>query len=844
MKKKALILLLIIPFFISILAFVTSSFFIRGVEVDIISISFDEYSNNQAFLLSEKEVKLKVNINQDPNYPLSEGNDLVFSSSNEDVTYIDVREDGAYLILLKEGESTITCSNEKGNKSASFNAIIVGSDGAIILNPVIPFSSSKIDSTNYVGLYDSTLAYNQRKSDASLKLDIQLVGTNASVDSLSIKTSDNVIYDKQTYSLSFLFSGDSYISMSLPYSSKVYTLDFKVVDAVNIYDYDGLMDATNKDDKVYNCVLRCNLESKENTYNLDSNGKITSYKNSNTKLFGRLDENEEVYFLDSDIYKFTTTYNHDFLDKWNKEIDEGKHEGESKTSTQILAAVHIKGDFYGNGFSINTHELTYPSGRQNITIDGQTYVIPYLEPEDLYRGPLPFVSLGSPNYSYTTEIPIYTLFGQDNISFYVDNDGVLINDVHFKACDFGNNLSNLEYVGTVLDICADNVTLKNSIIENGRNVVRSYSSLNLLIDNCLISNAMEFLFRSGSNKYNNVDYESDALYHGSNGALYQVSKSSYLAPMNLSNISSSDYSSYKADSMLTFSAIYNTQANEFFSMPSGSYTKEEFIIFKDDIINNLTNTEGFYDENNNKIYDGTTLIKDTYFYNSGIASISLDSLPQGSFLENNTTSLFNLLLSPYMDGAAPSNMALTGYPTLVKVSGKSKFYDWKPTSNLTFQSLISQDIENLILAHGGVSGDNWGVDVSISEDDYLPIKKLLLDNYSDLILKDNEYLNIPVYIQGGGYNVSDIYFDEEFNNILTNKLSINPFTYSLDLKAYHSDNFMSDPKAKYETMKVAMLRASSNVLGFNDYNIIAISKDSDNWYKEYPNISDLMNRNK
>ena len=46
MKKKALILLLIIPFFISILAFVTSSFVIRGVEVDIISISFDEYSAN------------------------------------------------------------------------------------------------------------------------------------------------------------------------------------------------------------------------------------------------------------------------------------------------------------------------------------------------------------------------------------------------------------------------------------------------------------------------------------------------------------------------------------------------------------------------------------------------------------------------------------------------------------------------------------------------------------------------------------------------------------------------------------------------------------------------------
>ena len=304
MKKKALILLLIIPFFISILAFVTSSFVIRGVEVDIISISFDEYSANQAFLLSEEEVKLKVNVNKDPNYPLSEGNDLVFSSSNDDIASIDIRDDGAYLILHEEGETLITCSNEKGNKSASFNAIVVGSNGAIILNTEIPFSSSRIDSKNYVGLYDSISAYDQRKSDASLKLSVEIIGSNASLDSLNIHTSDNVIFNRQNLTLSFLFEGNAFVNMSLPYSSKEYSLNFSVVEGVNIYDYDDLIDATNKDDKKYNCVLRCNLESKENTYNLDNDGKVISYKNNNTKLFGRLDDNDGVYFLDSDIYRF------------------------------------------------------------------------------------------------------------------------------------------------------------------------------------------------------------------------------------------------------------------------------------------------------------------------------------------------------------------------------------------------------------------------------------------------------------------------------------------------------------------------------------------------------------
>ena len=37
--------------------------------------------------------------------------------------------------------------------------MIVGDGGAIVVNPFIPFSQSKITETNYVGLYDSKEAY-------------------------------------------------------------------------------------------------------------------------------------------------------------------------------------------------------------------------------------------------------------------------------------------------------------------------------------------------------------------------------------------------------------------------------------------------------------------------------------------------------------------------------------------------------------------------------------------------------------------------------------------------------------------------------------------------------------
>ena len=49
---------------------------------------------------------------------------------------------------------------------------------------------------------------------------------------------------------------------------------------------------------------------------------------------------------------------------------------------------------------------------------------------------------------------------------------------------FGSNFYNLEYTGTVLEVNGDDVSINNSILENGRTVIRSYSSnLNILIMN-------------------------------------------------------------------------------------------------------------------------------------------------------------------------------------------------------------------------------------------------------------------------------------------------------------------------------------------------------------------------
>lgn len=840
MKKKAFLLLLLLPFVIAIFAFVTASYVIRGVEVNISSISL-EYKNNTPFKISEGKQLLKASPVYNEVYPLSEGNVLIWTSSNEEVASIEKNGNDYYLVPLKEGETIITCSNEKGTAFSQFTAIIVGDGGAIIVNPLIPFSSSKISGTNYVGLYDSTNAYDTKgnsylNSDAKLELDVELVGTSFTMDGVTIETSDNIKYDKLTSTITFNNVGPAFIKFNNPYSEVgSASFNFTLIDAINVYDYDDLINYTNKASHPYKLVLRTNLESLVNTYNLDEKGNILSKKNADTSLFGRLDDNGKLESFENDLYIFETTYNHDFLNKWNNEVEAGLHEGEDKTPITVKAGIHIQDDFYGNGFTINAHELTYPSGTQTITINGETMVVPYLESTDLFRGPLPYVTLGNPNYSLAKTLPMYTLYGQDNSAFYIDSDKVTLKDVHFKNCDFGNNLSNLEYVGSTLDINADNVTIEDSIIENGRNVIRTFSSHNLNIENSLIQNAMEFSIKSGSNEYNHVNYDQNVSYLGENGVKLTTSKTSYLSPLDWSKTSEK---TYKSDSMLTASAISNTQAGEFLGITTPNYTKEEFIAFKDILINALTNLDGIVNKDGSKNYAGETTLNNVYFANSGISAISLDSIPQGSFLENNTTSVFGILLGIYMDGASPKNMALTGFPTKVTIKGGTRFYDWKNVDNLTYQSLVGQDIASLIIAHGGLGS---GFKVEISEDDYLPIKKILLDNHKDELL-NSEKINLPIYYAGGGYNLSDVVIEGELNELFTETYEIDPFTYSLDLKATYSDHFNSDPLAKYETMKVAMLRASSNVLGFNNYKISGIKGNEGTWINESPSLNDLINR--
>ena len=824
MKKKALILLSLIPFLIALFAFVTSSYVIRSVEQDIQNIEWN-YKENTSFLMKDGLVKLNANPIYDETYPLSNGNDLIWTSSDTSVANIISKEDGFYLQPLKEGRSVITCSNSKKSIVKSFNAIIVGDGGAVIVNPLIPFSQQSISGNKIVGTYDDLSKYGDATFDSKLKLEVEIVGSSSlSLNEIIVTNSSNIKYNKNNHEISYLSDGPAFIEFDNPYSSTGDArLDFNIVKGFNIYDYDDLLSVTNKTDKSYTSILRVNLESYDNTF--DSNGKL---KKADTKLFGHLDENGKLKSFKDDVYKYKSTYNTSFIDQWNNYVNEGNQGVDGIIEPNCIAGIHFKGDIFGNGFTINTHNLVYPSKVKDVVIDGVQHKIASLGKDDLYRGPLKYVSLGNPTDSANDIKPIFALNGEDNSSFYID-DEIYIDDINLKGSDYTSNLTNYQYCGNVLNINADNVNINNSIIENGRNVVRSYSSMNLEINNSLIRNGMEFLFRSGANEYNSVDYNKDIIYK-KNGSYVKSSVKDYFRPMRYDNIQQD----YSADSILTYSIMHNTQINEFIGSPLLNYSEQDYLDAVSSITNGLTNLDGIIDEKGNKTFKGTTTLNKVFFANSGISAISLDTMAQGSFIENNTTSLFGLIIGMYMP-FLPKDLGKTSYPTKVILKGDCRFYDWKNKNNLTYQSLIEQDIKSLIVSHGGL-GD--GFSVEITEDDYLPIKKLLLDNYSSSILKDDK-LNLPFYIQGGGVNLSEIVVDDNMKDIFTNKLEIDPYAYSLTLKADPVDDFDHSPIAKYQAMKIAMLRAASNVMGFNKYNIIALNNDKCSWYNESLSIEDL-----
>ena len=296
--------------------------------------------------------------------------------------------------------------------------------------------------------------------------------------------------------------------------------------------------------------------------------------------------------LKKDVKKFTTTYDKTYLDNI----------GENDENKKVQYLIEFKNHVYGNGFEINADKFTQCKDATGIP--------------KIFKGPLNFVAISSASVK-----------GQDNISFLVRTDNVLINNVVLKGCsddslleeDGQFNLSKLNYVGTTLEI-AKSAKLLNSRVSNGRTVVRIFAGGSTMGSPVVedkaafnvLSNAREFILKIGSNR-----------------ALKQTNE--------------------------VQRKLRKEKDNEYYSPYDESNKTDKYF-------------------NDNYLINDVTL-KNSVLETSGLFSVGMETHFSGEFLLGGTITTWE-------------GCAATSYASALRIVGDVKMLDWKNLSNVDSSTLI------------------------------------------------------------------------------------------------------------------------------------------------------------
>lgn len=361
--------------------------------------------------------------------------------------------------------------------------------------------------------------------------------------------------------------------------------------------------------------------------------------------------------LKKDVKKFITTYDKTYLE----------NSGENK---YVQYLIEFKNHVYGNGFEINADKFTQCKDATGLP--------------KIFKGPLNFVAISSASVK-----------GQDNVSFLVRTDNVLINNVVLKGCsddslleeDGQFNLSKLNYVGTTLEI-AKSAKLLNSRVSNGRTVVRIFAGgstmgspvvedksafnvqdekINVHIESCVLSNAREFILKIGSNR-----------------ALKQTSE--------------------------VQRKLRKEKENEYYSPYDESNKTDKYF-------------------NDNYLINDVTL-KNSVLETSGLFSVGMETHFSGEFLLGGTITTWE-------------GCAATSYASALRIVGDVKMLDWKNLSNVDSSTLIE------------VTGDaNPWLSMNVAE--MMKEVAKVKSECRDIILNvgGTEYVHGGIAFYGGGYNYS------------------------------------------------------------------------------------------
>jgi len=858
MKKKTLIILLIIPFLIALFTFVSIQVMNITLGSDITGISWD-YDLNEGFKIDDSPYTLKAKRIINENLYLKDGNDLVWEVSEvvptnegDEVCRIESNNESCSFYALSEGSCRITCSNENKTVSVYMN-VKVFKNALIVINARSKSgeevnAKNRIASLPFYGEYDleysSVSKDNYRKKEATFNIDFEVLGDSSgevslekcssgvSVDLANKKVSIDSIDNSEDTTRSF-FTLSAKDSEGYSISTKY---EFNVVnDGVNVYNYNDLLMTTNFSSKGEITVLQTNLGSLSEVYEgeyvalegysgenaseygfikfvpkVNSNGELIKKEGGFSEVFGNYDIDNGSLSFANEVYRYSTNYNHEFIDQLN--------ESGLETSKEVLVGIHVQKDFYGNGFSINGNELCFP---KNGSIDSSKGRLTPGE-NDLFKGPLNFVSIGNSSGD------IVKAYGEDNSLLYIDCDNVKVSDLTIKNIDDNKNRANYAYIGSVINVKGENVTIEDSILSHGKNIVVAFSSDNLLIKNSILTRSGEFNLMVGNYEYSKAN-ENNSIDLGSDFANLNTN-STYFTDFNEFFNTSKDSGTYSFDDLVDILLGFRSDGKTLADLNNSE--KEGLYNVLNKCQSYLDNKSSYLDSDGNVIYGSNITLDSVLFGDSGIFSIAFETLFNGCFLYNAFPSTVKSILTEMFGSVAPSNIGGTSNPVKVILKGNSKFYDWKNVADIDVNCLIDESI-GAALASLGKGG-------SYTIDDFFPMKSILLsmcENMGYVYKKDGKnYINSMIAYYGGGLNLSTL-----VNEVISGE---NTFSSLIDVDLLYNAIFVSSSGESSTLGQIVTILAKCVLFaaGFNPFRFITngvVNNNSNIDLEKSPSLDDL-----
>lgn len=512
------------------------------------------------------------------------------------------------------------------------------------------YDGNAMTKTDYITtLFNNVIGGDSAQAEVSDFENIVFTSSNESV--ASIQTVDGKVH--------FVIkdTGDVTITASWKYGERFNvspaSITFKAVDGVYVSSYDELVLAGKQNKQI---VLENDIYLGEKLF--DDNGKA---KYDDATMSAKLREYTKEIYSTADC-------------RYYENIGKGKQ--------TVRYCYEFANNVYGNGYALNTEYITNVVDSTGVLHD---YAV--------FKGPLDFVA------AYMNGTKIASVKGQDNISFLVRKDGIVLDNVVLTGCDDESlydgdtmELNLLNYIGTTLEIMSD-ATIKNCRVKNGRTCVRIFGrdnvtsetpdvaqeKINVTIDGCRLQTAREFILKIGTNRF----------LQGTTGNLSPAFIDSTGAEYEQNNKPACD----------------NLANDNFF-------------------VSNYVLTD--------------VVLKDSVLTKSGLFTIGMESHFAGQYLDSGAD-----LLKGSLDGW--KGLAATSYPAILHLVGDVVLEDWKDLDQVDSSTLIETSLNSDTQRFAFLS---------------LNIKEMLLEvrrqeSECENIIKtvgDKNYVHGGIAFYGGGKN--------------------------------------------------------------------------------------------